>query len=96
MPGICTAIRQAADNASMPIPSPGDADANSMLNSILKDWARLAAPKPMIVLFDEADVLERATMRVLDNKCTDTVAVSHIQEARLLAREITFEVGLLL
>ena len=62
MPSICNSIENAADNAGLPVPSPGKADANSMLNNILKDWAKLVSPKPLIVLFDEVDVLEGETL----------------------------------
>jgi hypothetical protein len=33
-----------------------------MLNSILSNWSKLVAPKPLIVLFDEVDVLVDETM----------------------------------
>ncbi|MDR3342706.1 MAG: hypothetical protein LBT14_07965 [Treponema sp.] len=33
-----------------------------MLNTILGNWAKLVAPKPLVVLFDEVDVLEDAAM----------------------------------
>jgi hypothetical protein len=45
----------------LPIPTPQD-EAETALNSILEDWARLIAPKPLIVLFDEVDVLSDLPM----------------------------------
>ncbi|MDR0758145.1 MAG: PD-(D/E)XK nuclease domain-containing protein [Tannerella sp.] len=62
MPAICDAIREAADNNRLPVPSHNDSSHFSMLNSILKNWSELVAPKPLIVLFDEVDVLVDETM----------------------------------
>lgn len=57
---VCEAIRSyaldflGADQVpAMPESSPG-----SMLDAILTEWARLVAPKPLVVLFDEVDVLQ--------------------------------------
>jgi len=41
---------------------PAICETASMLSEILKDWAKLCAPKPLIVLFDEVDVLEDQAM----------------------------------
>ncbi|MDR3148200.1 MAG: ATP-binding protein, partial [Treponema sp.] len=58
MPAICNAIQQFAAWASLPVPDAGSADPASMLSRILAKWAALVAPKALIVLFDEVDVLE--------------------------------------
>ncbi len=60
MPAICSAIMEYAraflDALYMP-PRP-DIEPGSMLSAILIDWARIVAPKPLVVLFDEVDVLQ--------------------------------------
>jgi hypothetical protein len=64
MPNICHAIRQYADAFGVPAPElePNTAAAGSMLSAMLERWAEVAAPKPLIVLFDEVDVLEGETL----------------------------------
>ncbi|MDR2383038.1 MAG: PD-(D/E)XK nuclease domain-containing protein [Prevotellaceae bacterium] len=62
MPAICEAIREAAKISRLPIPSNNDESPVSMLSSILVNWSELVAPKPLIVLFDEVDVLIDETM----------------------------------
>ena len=59
MPAICTAIREYATTflgaeraPAMPTTEPA-----SMVSTILRSWAALVAPKPLVVLFDEVDVL---------------------------------------
>ncbi|MDR3244270.1 MAG: PD-(D/E)XK nuclease domain-containing protein [Elusimicrobiota bacterium] len=64
MPEICEAIKKWAKQSDLPVPN---IDINmkapsSMLNDILVNWAQLVAPKPLIVLFDEVDVLVGDTM----------------------------------
>jgi hypothetical protein len=61
MPAICDAIQDAARDVGLPVPSAGESAPQSMLNRILRDWARLIAPKPLVVLFDETDVLSGDT-----------------------------------
>ncbi len=58
MPAICNAIKEYTDRAGLEVPEVNTFDANSMLSDILTNWARIAQPKPLIVLFDEVDVLE--------------------------------------
>ena len=60
LPMICDAIISFAKNffpatlvPPFPTVSPG-----SMVDKILGDWAALVAPKPLVVLFDEVDVLQ--------------------------------------
>ena len=62
MPAICNAIRDAAGIYGLPVPVCEDNDHFSMLNRILTNWSQLVAPKPLIVLFDEVDVLVDETM----------------------------------
>jgi hypothetical protein len=62
MPSICNAIRDAAKNSGLPIPVQNSDDYLSMLGGILVNWSELVAPKPLIVLFDEVDVLIDETM----------------------------------
>jgi hypothetical protein len=62
IPAICSAIREAAEWNGLPIPANDDPNHFSMLSSILKNWSQLVVPKPLIVLFDEVDVLVDETM----------------------------------
>ncbi|MDR3296850.1 MAG: PD-(D/E)XK nuclease domain-containing protein [Prevotellaceae bacterium] len=58
MPTICNAVRRWAAQYGLPVPSSEDSQAHSLLSSTLCNWAALVAPKPLIVLFDEVDVLQ--------------------------------------
>jgi hypothetical protein len=62
MPAICDAIQEYASNSSLPVPEPNEVAPVSMLSNILKNWAQLIAPKPLVVLFDETDVLVEGTL----------------------------------
>jgi hypothetical protein len=64
MPNICHAIGQYADAFGVPAPDLAfnASAAGSMLSDILKNWSELVAPKSLIVLFDEVDVLEGETL----------------------------------
>lgn len=60
MPAICDAIREYAAvflGASF-VPSLPEVSPASMLSEILATWSKLADPKPLVVLFDEVDVLQ--------------------------------------
>jgi len=59
---IYKAICDNADWCGLPIPIVDDLHPEGLLRSTLKKWAELVAPKPLIVLFDEVDVLEGDTM----------------------------------
>jgi len=64
IPAICSAIISYA-SAWLPkniIPSLPQCDPASQLDTILTEWARLVAPKPLVVLFDEVDVLQDQSM----------------------------------
>jgi hypothetical protein len=67
MPVICDAIRAWAERnktmlPNLPVPQAGQVEPQSLLSDILSNWASLAAPKPLVVLFDEVDVLQGETM----------------------------------
>jgi len=58
IPGICDAIREFAKWTNLPVPESKTGNPVSMLSEILVNWAEKTAPKPLVVLFDEVDVLE--------------------------------------
>jgi hypothetical protein len=70
IPAISAAIREYADAFLGPALVPGlpearglpEAEPASALSAILKAWAALVAPKPLVVLFDEVDVLQDQAM----------------------------------
>jgi len=64
IPAICAAIREYADVFIGPALTPAipDAEPASALSAILKNWAALVAPLPLVVLFDEVDVLQDQAM----------------------------------
>ena len=57
MPAISNAIKDSAKFFGIPIPQGSTEDPLSLLQNILINWSELLAPKPLIVLFDEVDVL---------------------------------------
>jgi len=62
MPAIYEAIKQYASSFGVPVPSCDEVVSISILSNTLRNWAKLVEPKPLIVLFDEVDVLEGETM----------------------------------
>ena len=62
MPELCVAIQEWANIFEVPIPKPSTEQPGSVLSSILINWSELVAPKPLVVLFDEVDVLEGDAM----------------------------------
>ncbi|MDR0870812.1 MAG: PD-(D/E)XK nuclease domain-containing protein [Planctomycetaceae bacterium] len=62
MPEACVAIQEWAANAGLPVPKTNTDEPGSVLSSILINWAGLVVPQPLIVLFDEVDVLENDAM----------------------------------
>jgi hypothetical protein len=62
MPEICEAIRKGAADGGLPVPESTTDAPGSLLSDVLGNWAALVAPKPLIVLFDEVDVLEGPAM----------------------------------
>ena len=56
IPAICDAIKEAAEENGLPIPRKAG-NHLSVLSYILKNWAKKIAPKSLIILFDEVDVL---------------------------------------
>ncbi len=57
MPALCNAIVEYASDFGVPPPEIPEVDSLSLLSAILKNWAKTVAPKPLVVLFDEVDVL---------------------------------------
>ncbi|MCL2877871.1 MAG: PD-(D/E)XK nuclease domain-containing protein, partial [Acidobacteria bacterium] len=62
MPGIYHAIRKYASDFDVPVPETKISSSTSILDDVLRRWAELVDPKPLIVLFDEVDVLEGETL----------------------------------
>ncbi|MEI6388187.1 MAG: ATP-binding protein [Spirochaetota bacterium] len=64
IPAICAAIREYADTfiGAALTPKLPKAEPASALSAILKEWAALVAPRPLVVLFDEVDVLQDQAM----------------------------------
>ena len=60
IPAICSAIQSYADTflGKALVPAVPDEPIPMMLSGILKAWSALVAPKPLVVLFDEVDVLK--------------------------------------
>jgi hypothetical protein len=56
MPALCLSIRDYAGRSDLPVPELTVAEPSGMLLDILGNWARLIAPKPLVVLFDETDI----------------------------------------
>ena len=61
IPAICSSIRRMAKIYNLPVPETIDTPLTA-LSYTLNDWAQKIAPKPLIVLFDEVDVLVGETM----------------------------------
>ena len=62
IPAICEAIREWSARFELPVPPMPQTTSASALSELLSKWAALCAPKPLIVLFDEVDVLEGQAM----------------------------------
>ena len=62
MPAICDAIKEYAFRFNIPVPEASTTVPLNLLNNMLGNWAKLVVPKPLIVLFDEVDVLIDDTM----------------------------------
>ena len=63
--GMITIYKAVCDFASwggLPVPLIENRESEGLLRVTLKKWAELVAPKPLIVLFDEVDVLEGETL----------------------------------
>jgi len=58
IPIICEAVAQWAGRYDLPQPQLINRQPQSQLSLVLQNWSELVAPKPLIVLFDEVDVLE--------------------------------------
>jgi hypothetical protein len=62
MPVLCEAIKYWASSYGLPVPESGEESPGSLLSGLLYNWSALVAPKPLVVLFDEVDILEGQTM----------------------------------
>ena len=62
MPEACVAIQEWAKISGFPIPQAITEQPGSVLSSVLINWSEIIAPKPLVVLFDEVDVLEGDAM----------------------------------
>jgi hypothetical protein len=51
-------IQNSAGFAKLPAPEVDKNDVKNLMQTTLKKWAELVAPRPLIVLFDEVDVLQ--------------------------------------
>ncbi|GHT42480.1 hypothetical protein FACS189443_5540 [Planctomycetales bacterium] len=56
------AICYYAEFAELPVPNCNAEDTEGLLRETLAHWSQSVAPKPLVVLFDETDVLEGDTM----------------------------------
>lgn len=59
---VIGAIQAYAQDAGLPVPAMPGGDPGGMLDSCLRSWAAQVAPLPLVVLFDEVDVLEGQAM----------------------------------
>jgi hypothetical protein len=55
---INKAVCAFASKAGLPVPEVSLSDPSLLLDQTMHKWAELVSPKPLVVLFDEADVLE--------------------------------------
>jgi hypothetical protein len=55
---VYQAIRNFAVSFRIPVPELENKDGKSLLQTVLMRWAEIVAPRPLIVLFDEVDVLQ--------------------------------------
>lgn len=63
MPNLATATIRSATRLGVPAPPhAGDQQAGSQIEWQLQEWAKMVAPLPLVILFDEVDVLEGATL----------------------------------
>jgi hypothetical protein len=64
IPAVCYAINEFAGKSfqKLLIPDIPQVDSHSQLSTMLSNWAKKVAPKPLIVLFDEVDTLQDQAM----------------------------------
>jgi hypothetical protein len=62
MPAICKAIQEYAEAFGIQAPEITNVSPMMMLGAMLGEWAKLTAPKSLVLLFDETDVLEGETL----------------------------------
>jgi hypothetical protein len=85
MPAICNAIFKHAGEYNVPVPRCDTEDPSSMLNGTLVNWAKLAAPKPLVVLFDEVDVLTGEALISFLRQCGTALPVGVWEPSRYLS-----------
>jgi len=61
-PNLCAAVQDHASLSQLPVPKAKDAPAGSMLFKLLRNFSEIVAPKPLVLMFDEADALEGNSM----------------------------------
>ena len=59
---IYAAVRYYAESAKLPVPDCSIENTEGLLRETLARWSAIVAPKPLVVLFDEVDVLEGDAM----------------------------------
>ena len=63
IPSICGTVREFAKAFGLPVPPKSENELPQiMLGNTLSAWAEMTAPKPLVVLFDETDVLQDAAL----------------------------------
>jgi hypothetical protein len=62
MPTMAIGIRDQIDRQRLPIPSLSTDVPSAMLSNIMQNFAEIVAPKELIILFDEVDVLQGETL----------------------------------
>jgi len=62
IPNLCAAIQDHAYSFHLPVPEVKTTLAESMIVEILRNFSEIIAPKPLVLLFDEADALEGRSM----------------------------------
>ncbi|MDR1728184.1 MAG: ATP-binding protein [Acidobacteriota bacterium] len=58
IPAVCSAIRDSAIATDIPVPDLPEGIPEVMMGEMLASWAAMVAPKKLVVLFDEVDVLQ--------------------------------------
>jgi hypothetical protein len=62
MPILVATLIEQAGKAGVPVPTLPNGPAGQSLSAVLSAWAAQVAPLPLVVLFDEVDVLEGPAM----------------------------------
>ena len=96
MVNIQRAVYAFSKKAGLPIPELPSGDAEFLLHRIMQKWAELVAPKPLVVLFDEVDVMDtllkefqkfwRKHSEIWEQKADYTEAFPHLLVMAFLQR----------